>query len=276
MNLITTSLRLSALLVMVGTATLTYAQRGEMTTGKPSEFTNPTQGFPGFFDTNFAEKGSIVVEWPPLILPIIPTPSLAVDYGVSDTLTVGTNALVTTIPWLVGARGLSLKVRTLVAGSDTMQSAATLYAGYIGANNLSVSWQVFSSNNAWKLAPRHIVSAQALIMNLGLESGSKTSLDYTNLQASTLTLGGGYQFLISNSMAISTYFMAPVLTSLESDTVGASISAKLDARSGQLMWGMLRSSLDIHASSWVYSLGGMYVYGLTNTVLPWFSATKRW
>lgn len=252
------------------------AQRGEILEAKSELFTNPTQGFPGFFDTNMAAKDSLVVEWPPIILPIIPVPSIAVDYGVSDTLTVGTNALVTTVPWLLGAKGVSAKARSLIYGSETMQSVATVYAGYIGAKDLSTSWQVLTSNTAWKIGSKHIVAAQATIINLGVEMGAPSSLDYTNLRLSTLGLGGGYQHLLSETTAISTYLLAPALTSVEADTVSTNLNANFDVSSGNAMWGVARTSVDYRSDEWVYSLGAMYVHGLYRGLLPWFSATRRY
>ncbi len=276
MRLLDTRLKRTALLVMVSTATGVMAQRGEVTSGSPSQFSNPNQGYPGFFDTNFAEQGSLVVEFPPIMLPLLPTPSLAVDYGVTDTLTVGTNALVSTLPWLFGARGLSFKARTLIYGNDSVQHVATVYGSYIGSKEFTASWQLFTSNNSWKLAPRHIVTAQGMLMHFGLELGSKSSINYTNIQLSTLTLGGGYQFIVTDLASISTYFLLPALTSMEADSVGANINAKIDARSGNLTAAILRSSLDFRNDDWLYSLGGLYAYGLTASISPWLSATTRW
>lgn len=276
MSLIGTYFWTAVLMILLGVETGAYAQRGEQTDASPRQFSSPTQGFPGFFDTNFADQGSLVVEWPPIILPIIPVPSIEVDYGVTDTLTVGTNAIVTVVPWLLGARGFSFKARTLLYGTETLQSAATAYAGYIGSSNLAVSWQLFTSNNAWKLAPRHILSVQGMVLHLGLEAGSKSSINYTNIQGSTVTVGGGYQFLLSSSIGLSTYVMIPAVTSFEADTVASNISGNLDARSGALLWGIIRSSLDLRTESCVYSIGGSYVYGLTKNISPWASAAKRW
>jgi hypothetical protein len=252
------------------------AQRGEINPAKPSALASPSQGFPGFFDTNVAAKGSLVVEWPPVILPLIPMPSIAVDYGVSETLTVGTNALVSTLPWLFGARGISLKVRTLIAGDESMQSAATFYGAYIGSKALNVSWQMVTSNNSWKLAPRHIVSGQAMLLNFGIATGSESDLDYTNIRLTNVGLGAGYQFIFSDTVAISAHTLAPVYTNLEADSVAANLNMNLDARSGQILWALGRASLDIRRDDWIYSMGGLYMHGLQPGVKPWFSAATRW
>jgi hypothetical protein len=254
----------------------TLGQRGEPNSASPHAMTTPTSGYPGFFDTNMAEPGSIVVEWPPLLLPFIPMPSIQVDYGVTDTLTVGTNALVTTLPWLLGARGASLKVRTMLIGDAEFQSTATFYGSWIGATEFNASWQMATSNNTFKLAPNHLASAQAMVMNVGIESGSESSVNYTNLRLTTLGLGGGYQFIVSETAALSFYALAPAYTGIEADTVGANLNMNMDPRSGQMLWGIARGSFDIKRDEWVYSIGGIYVHNVASGILPWFSATTRW
>jgi hypothetical protein len=264
------------LILTASLSSVVYAQRGETLSSDPTVFTNPGQGYPGFFDTNFADKGSLVVEWPPVIFPLLPMPSIAMDYGATDSLTVGTNAIVTTLPWLVGARGLSLKARQLIHSSETMRSAATVYGGYIGADEFSSTWQMFTYNHSWKLAPSHILSGQAMYLNFGVESGKSSSINYTNLRLTSLALGGGYQYVMNESATISNYLLLPGLTSIESDTVGANLSASLDASSGQMVWGIARSSFDIRQDQWTFSMGGIYMHGIVKQVLPWFSAATRW
>jgi len=264
------------LILLASLSTAVYAQRGETPSSDPTVFKTPGDGYPGFFDTNFADKGSLVVEWPPVIFPLIPMPSIAMDYGATESLTIGTNALVTTIPWLVGARGLSFKARQLIYSSETMRSAATVYGGYIGASEFSMTYQMFTYNHSWKPAPRHIISGQAMYMNFGFESGKTSSIDYTNLRLSTLSLGGGYQFILGERTAISSYVLLPAITSMEADTVGANLSQNMDASSGKMTWGIARASMDFRRERWTFSLGGIYMHGMIKNVLPWFSAATRW
>lgn len=263
-------------LSIIGISADAFGQRGAMRPGSPSSFTTPNQGYPGFFDTNMVDHGSVVVEWPPIILPIIPMPSIALDYGVSDTLTVGTNALISTVPWMLGAKGFSIKARTLVYGTETMQSVATVYGGYIGATEFASSWELVTSNTAWKLAPRHVISGQLMFMNFGAEVGKETSAEYTNLRLSSAAAGAGYQFLLTEETAISSYLLGALSTSVESDTVAANLSADLNVTSGDALWGIARISADIKTGDWLYSLGGVYIHGLGGNILPWFSATRRW
>ena len=264
------------LILLASLSSAVYAQRGETPSSDPTVFKTPGDGYPGFFDTNFADKGSLVVGWPPVIFPLTPMPSIAMDYGATESLTIGTNALVTTIPWLVGARGLSFKARQLIYSSETMRSAATVYGGYIGASEFSMTYQMFTYNHSWKPAPRHIISGQAMYMNFGFESGKTSSTDYTNLRLSTLSLGGGYQFILGERTAISSYVLLPAITSLEADTVGANLSQNMDASSGKMTWGIARASMDFRRETWTFSLGGIYMHGMIKNVLPWFSAATRW
>jgi hypothetical protein len=264
--------------------TLALAQRGETLQAKPSLFTSPTQGYPGFFDTNMAEPEALIVEWPPVILPIIPVPSIAVDYGLNERLTVGTNALLTLLPWIAGVKSATVKARTLLYGTESMQSTATAYLGYFGGGeSMNTYWQLLTSNNAWKLSPKTIVSANAAFVNFGLEAGDLKGTDYTSIQLTTGTLGAGHQYLWDETMSISSYLMLPVWTVINMDTAAAAFDLNADASRGKLMWGLARLSVDFRSEPWVYSLGAMYSTGSVNELLqnssgflPWFSATRRY
>ena len=265
-------------------ASFALAQRGETLEAKPGLFTSPTQGYPGFFDTNMAEPEALVVEWPPIILPIIPVPSIAVDYGINERLTVGTNALLTLLPWIAGVKSATVKARTLLYGSESMQSSATAYLGYFGGGEgLDMYWQLITSNNAWKVSPRNIVSANAAFVNFGLEAGDLKGADYTSMQLTTGTIGGGHQFIWDETLSVSTYVMLPFWTSINLDTAAAAFDLNGNASRGSLMWGLARLSVDFRSEPWIYSLGAMYSRGAANEILPnssgflpWFSATRRY
>ncbi len=277
-------LRLFLILILALLSNQTLAQRGESVDSSPAVFTSPTQGYPGFFDTNMAEPQTMVIEWPPIILPFIPVPSIAMDYGVNERLTLGTNALMTTIPWLLGVKSAAVKARTLLIGNESMQSTATGYLGYFGGGaGLTMYWQLFTSNNAWKVAPSHIVSANAAFINFGLEAGESKKTDYTSIQLSTVALSAGHQYLVGENSSISTYVMLPAWSSVNIDTVSAAFDINSNASRGDTMWAMARMSFDLHSEPWVYSIGGMYNYGSvkdllprTAGLLPWFSATRKY
>lgn len=280
----TFSTRIFLLLLAYCQATALYAQRGELAQARPSIFTTPTQGYPGFFDTNMAEPETMVIEWPPVILPFIPVPSIAMDYGLNERLTLGTNALMTAVPWLLGIQSAAVKARTLLYGSESMQSTATAYVGYLGGGkSLTLYWQMLTSNNAWKVSPSHVLSANAAFVNFGLEAGDLKSTDYASIQLSTAAISGGHQYIINDTMAISSYVMIPVWTSVNVDTISAALDLDTNARKGDAMWGMVRASFDMRSDLWVYSFGGLYNHGALKDmfsksagIAPWFSATRKY
>jgi hypothetical protein len=144
-------------------------------------------------------------------------------------------------------------------------------------------WQLFTSNNAWKVAPSHILSANAAFINFGLEAGELKKTNYTSVQLSTAALTLGHQYLLGENSSISTYAMLPAWSSINVDTVAAAFDINSNASRGDTMWAMARMSFDLHSEPWVYSIGGMYNYGSvkellprTAGLLPWFSATRKY
>jgi len=260
------------------------AQRGEQLEARPGLFTSPTQGYPGFFDTNMAEPETMVIEWPPIILPFTPLPTVALDYGVNERLTLGANALMTTLPWLVGVKSAALKARTLLHGTETTQSTATAYLGYFGGGKtFNMYWQLLTSNNAWKVAPNHILSANAAFINFGLVSGDLKSTNYNNIQITTASIGAGHQYIWTEDKSFSTYIMLPAWSSIKIDSATAALDVDTDASSGDAMWGLARLSLDVRSEPWLYSFGLAYSHGnakellpKTSGLLPWFSATRKY
>lgn len=261
-----------------------FAQRGETLEARPSIFNTPTTGYPGFFDTNMAKEGDVVVEWPPIIFPMIPMPSIAVDYGVNERLTVGTNALLTLVPWALGMKSVTLKARTLLYGNETMQSAISGYLGYFSqAGGTSTYWQILSTNNAWKLSPNHIFAANAAFINFGLEDEDLTKTEYANVHLTTATIGGGHQYIWSDTTSISTYLMLPISTAIQVDSAAIALDLNGNLSQGAPMWVLARMSLDLRSDPWVYSFGAYYTSGVakelllgTSGVVPWFSATRRY
>lgn len=280
----TTLLKLLIFTVTLINSGFALAQRGETLEARPSIFNTPTSGYPGFFDTNVAEPGAIVVEWPPIILPIIPVPSIAVDYGVNERLTVGTNAMLTILPWAAGMKSVTLKARTLLYGNEDMQSAVTGYMGYFGgAANTSMYWQLLTTNNAWRTSPNHVFAANAAFINFGLEAGDLASTEYSNMQLTAGTLGGGHQYIYSDTTSISTYLMLPISTAIQVDSAAIALDLNGNLSQGAPMWVLARLSLDFRSEPWVYSIGAYYTTGVakelllgTSGVVPWFSATRRY
>lgn len=115
---------------------IAFGQRGgSYANDQQQNWDSASAGFPGYYDANVVEEGHFVVEFPPVIWGIIPTPFMAVDYGVTKTFTVGTNAIFSTVPWLLQSKGGAVKLRSLLYGTESHQSAGTYYTGFLSGNS---------------------------------------------------------------------------------------------------------------------------------------------
>lgn len=257
------------------------AQRGARYEGNAHPWDSPTRGFPGYFDTNVAEKGSWVVELPPLIYGAIPMPSTEVDYGVSESLTVGSNALLTTVPWLFGAQGASIKVRSLLVGTPEHQSVATVYAGYLGVYNRTPTgsglYENATWNHSWRPAREHTITGHINYLRLDGSLGKSSDLNYARVSVTTLMLGAGYgyeineQWNIRGMIATTAYSSLDIMTSLAdlSQTTSPAIT-KNPNRLGQLQ-------LEFHTvTDWLVGFGAIHGYfsGSGGTV-PWLTFAFR-
>ncbi|NBO38847.1 hypothetical protein EBU99_09715 [bacterium] len=103
-----------------------FAQRGsDYVSHRPISET-PSSGIPGFFDTETASAGSLVFD----------VPSLSIDYGISEHLTLGTNAVavLSTSLWLAnGGKSATpivmLKARYRIFSQEGWTSSVTGYGG---------------------------------------------------------------------------------------------------------------------------------------------------
>lgn len=272
--------QIALLWCFIGTSP-SFAQRGYEYDSDASPWEEPASGFPGYFDTQVANKNSVVVEFPPMIYGLIPTPFMAVDYGLTDTLTIGTNAIFTTAPWLFGARGVSLKIRSLIYGDEDQQSAWTYYAGYLSATgrvSLTANYHTFTWNHAWALAPRHSVTAHLNYHRMSLEVGTMSSLDHASIFLSTLVIGGGYDFMLTRKWSFRADTLVSVYQNIEADTASASIDLSSNLSKAKGSTAELVAQVQFRpVDKWLFGLGGtgVFVGGVTGAA-PWFTWARKW
>jgi hypothetical protein len=256
------------------------AQRGSTFEGDAKPWQSPSQGFPGYFDTNVAAKGSVVVDFPPILV-IIPMPFMAVDYGVSDTFTVGTNAILTTVPWLFGAVGGTIKIRSLLYGDETHQSAGTYYGGVIATTRgtpLKFYYQVMTWNHSYRLGARHSLSGHVNYTRFNVAYGEETSLERISISQASLMLGGGYGFQISPTWALRLNGISPVIQSIDADTTTAALSQSQTLGNTKSASAIYVAQAEYRASdAWLLGFGllGFSASG-SDAVAPWFSWARRW
>lgn len=270
------------LLLFFLTASSAFAQRGATyeTHAKPWE--SPTQGYPGYFDTHVARKGSLVAEFPPLLLGIVPTPFMALDYGVSDTLTIGTNAIFTTVPWLLGGFGASLKVRSLLIGNSDHQSAITFYGGLLRTETdppVTAQYQNATWNDAWRFSGRHTLTGHLQYMRVSADIGKTTDIERASLGITTIMLGGGYGFEISHKSQLRLNGVFSAYSTVEADTVAMSINQSAKGLGGSTTSSSYVAQYEYHTDAdWVIGVGlmGLSAFGAPTTNLPWLTFATRW
>lgn len=111
------------------TSNIAYAQRGKSVNEEVSNNRTPLHGLPGFFDTELAQRNNFTFE----------IPTFALDYGATEKLTVGLNAItpLTTALYLSsressGSPVILLKTRYRIFATHGWKS--TLTAHFLGAN----------------------------------------------------------------------------------------------------------------------------------------------
>lgn len=256
----------------------TLAQRGQSPNSSIEPISHPFSSYPGYFDPYMVEPRKFVMELPPITISPNggPVPSLAADFGVSKTLTIGTSGIGTLLPFVLGGAGATAKIRTLVYGSPDFQSAVTVYAGYMmflqADTRLAIDYTVFTSNNAWVLNPKSIVLSNVTLARYGLTAGSPDDLGYASINAMTAALGGGYSRILSDKVAITGLALLPVYEAIEADTSTVSLNANTKTLNAEGTAKMARVHVDIKpAKKWVFNVGLLYMPALTvvETVAPW-------
>ena len=262
------------------TSTNALAQRGATYEGNAHAWDAPSQGFPGYFDTGVAEKGSFVVELPPLIYGILPMPSTAVDYGLTDNMTVGTNALLTTVPWLFGAQGVSIKARSLLVGTEEHQSTATVYAGYLGVygtTRVNAVYENATWNHSWRPSHDHTITGHLNYLRMDAGLGKTSDLNHMSISVTTVLLGIGYGYEISPKMDIRGMLNTTAYSSIDILTTVADLSQTSSPAITKQPNRLAQLQLEYHTmNDWLVSVGAIHGYfSGAGVTAPWLTFAFR-
>lgn len=260
--------------------TIASAQRGASYEGNSHAWNAPSRGFPGYFDTNVADKGSMVLELPPLIYGLIPMPSTAFDYGVTESLTVGTNALLTTLPWLFGAQGAAIKARSLLIGTAEHQSAATVYAGFLSAQGTTPVNAVYENatwNHSWRPASAHTITGHLNYLRLDGNIGKKNDLKYMSLSVTTFLVGVGYGYEISPIMGVRGMVTSTAYSSIDIMTTVADLSQTSSPAITKNPNRLAQVQFEYHTSGdWLVGVGAIHGYfSGAGATAPWLTFAFR-
>lgn len=263
-----------------------FGQRGQEYSRKATPANSPGAGYPGFFDTHFADDGSFVLDLPPLTLggglPL--TPSVGFDYGLSKTTTIGTNLLVDGLAVLLGGIGATAKVRTLIFGNQKIQNALTLYGGYVrlglptgtsssddddsstdadeeevdafDASSFVLTYQFVTNNTTWYFDRFKSVTGQVAFGRFTATIGQLNNLSYADISLLLGMLGASYQHFFSERFSLSFAGLFPFFQQAALDSAAASISlnvTKVDTDTA--LFRMARATANLYAGRWLFDFG---------------------
>lgn len=270
------SLAAATVLLMAPSA---FAQRGESYSDNNAPTTGPSTGVPGFFDTYMAEKGRFVLELPPVV-GFYPMPTSTLDYGLTDDLTVGTNTVVTTLPYLASGYGGAIKLRSLIHGSPGAQSTLTYYGAYMqaeqGGKLNSASYNVLTSNTTLMLGERNLLTGSLIYLSMAVrvESTSNPAL-YESISGWLGMIGVSYERVLTSKISIAANTTLPVLNGLSQDSTAGSATLSVNPDSMTTLM-LARAYADFRVNErWTLSIG-LLAAPAAGTVLPWLSAVRRY
>jgi hypothetical protein len=225
-------------------------------------------GFPGLFDSYVAPRRALVVE----------VPTLAVDYGATENLTVGVSAGLS-IAAIGGVPGGMAKLRYRVYSRPQLASVITVYGGGIAVlSDHSQTWfAAVGSNTSWYVTERHAVTLT--LMGVMMDSRSPqegTYFSITNEQlVSGLVVGGSYEGFLTRRFGLQlTAFTMPVMQgSLENEAVLQSID--IGASSSLTDRTFVRGMLELRTEKWLLTAGVMWGPILPFPI-PLATAARRW
>lgn len=181
--------------------------------------------FPGYFDVNMAPENQVVLE----------TPTLVLDYGVTENLTVGTSLLPIGIAAFSLNPALHLKARYRFYSDKNIVSTIT---GYLGGFRISKSasgdegygtWMGGTSNTLLFLNDRH---ALGLHLTAGIIHGKgwgQSLFSEGSVSTKLIAPGIGYHFFVSDSWGLEFQAVVPVVLRATAENAGSLEIAELSS-----------------------------------------------
>jgi|GEM_PF-4119260 len=276
--------------VSVAISSAAYAQRGGTYTLDGEPPTTRASGFPGLFDSNVAERGSFVLD----------IPSLAVDYGLTDNMTIGTSGVMA-LALALGSPALYVKARYRFLTSPTIASAFTAYSGYltnrVGSRDTTLDAYLVgvSNNTTYYFSERSYLNAFFFYLKVGANQNKEDDGEYANASFSTLLFGASYQHWLNGVLGPQATLGLSVYQNLSIDSSTVAVSENIGGVGG-LASGMLflRLTPELRLGRWLLSpsLIGYVDLGKASSskgssdsekddsggagVLPWINATVKW
>jgi hypothetical protein len=215
-----------------------------------------TTGFPGFFDTEVAPAGGFSFD----------VPSMAVDYGLSERLTIGVNAW-SLVALQTGFLGAIFKARYLLFGSESTTFALTTYGGGFLTGGDQYSYLgAFSLNVTTILGERQSLGASLFLTRLGVRAGTFGEVDYAHLSLTNAFIAGRYRYDFGQMFSLEGLIGSSVVSALDIDSAGVALQAQVFGSSSPLLLG--RVSFDLRLGQLFLLSPQLYLFGIDSDATP--------
>lgn len=254
-----------------------FAQRGFGYSHQDAPFIAPLTGYPGFFDANVADKNSFVFD----------LPTFAADYGVTENLTLGTNALLA-VPLLAGVPLVYGKARYRFFSEKNMASALTVYSGFLTGTAKSSKGHtarstytvaMISDNTTFYLSERTTLTAFLFAALFYAQVGTPGDLEYTKANFNFSFAGVNFQHWVTDWFGPQIVALSTLHYNADIDSTGASLSANNGVLSASKNFVLVRGLLEFRAGNWLLSpgMGLLLSPGTGNqSTFPFLSGTVKW
>lgn len=252
-----------------------YAQRGSQNplpnTDVPPSTAN--DGFPGFFDTNMANPGSAVFDFP----------TFNFDYGLNEKLTIGANSLGALFLVSTFTPVISAKARYRLLSTEKMRDTLTVYGTYAKLKETektpsTLFEAILMTNNFVYYFNEHSqIYVSTVVGRLQLTESVLSEINYQKISLSPVIVSVGYQHFFTDRIGVSPLLIYNFLSNVQLDSAQAAVSSSNSTAIGSSNL-MLRVTLDVKLGNSfllsAYQLSTITDEGLSS--LPWVSFMYRW
>jgi len=208
----------------------TYAQRGGSTLEQSPPTSSPLDFFSGYFDTGMVPKKRFTLD---LLL-------TAVDYGVTEDLTIGTNSASSILTLLTFQPYLFLKARYRFFSNKNISSVITGYSGYFNFPSQNQEPEIKScffnmtNNTSYFINNKNILNFHITALKFSLKAGDESDLKYYKITLDTVAFGLGYQSFFTDNFGLEGQFLYSPYFNLVFDNPNQQTSFNLNTSSNSL------------------------------------------
>ena len=248
-------------LAIVAAAGPALAQRGQdfAPTEELAVSPNPNLGFPGLFDTEVAQKGTLVAN----------LPATSLYYGVTPRLTLGTISAAF-VSVLYGPPGASVHARYLLGGATWFRSTgdALLLATALNIDGeyTTARLGIFSSNTEFLLNPSNRLTAHAWLVHASAERPGQSGA------GTAFLVGGTYSVALARWAALHVTGLYAASATASGGDLRTVIDADLTNAISPSNRVFARASVSMRRGRWLVDLGAFRV---GSVILPWLNVAVQ-